>query len=82
MTPEKNHRSKEIVRRRDTNPRKWTFKTLGVHYNITPSTAFEIYHRTKARKESSGVLSKYISKKYPKLAEGRESEDLRSVKVS
>lgn len=45
----KSDRNRELVRKRDRNPKRWSFAALGAFYGIRPETAFEIYHREKAR---------------------------------
>lgn len=46
----KTERNLELMRKRDQNPKRWSFSTLGAFYGIKSSTAFEIYHREKARR--------------------------------
>ena len=43
----KKERNKIIVEKRDENPKKNTFKTLGDMFNITRGRACQIYHRDK-----------------------------------
>lgn len=46
----KAERNIELMQKRDRNPKRWSFSELGKFYGIKTSTAFEIYHREKARK--------------------------------
>ena len=77
MTPEKQSRSLELVAKRDSDPKKWTYEAIGLHYNIASSTAYEIYRRTKERMKKSGQISKYISRKYPGLIKDKKVKDMR-----
>lgn len=47
----KDLRNKELVAKRDSDPKTWSFAALGAHFGIRPETAFEIYHREKARRK-------------------------------
>ena len=70
MIRPKEKRNNELVRLRDRDPRKWTFDALGEKYGIAPATAFEIYHREKARmasKKTKVPVPSFIAKKYPAL---------------
>jgi hypothetical protein len=41
--PANDDRNKELIKLRDSDPKTWTFKALGEHFKIHPSTAHELY---------------------------------------
>jgi len=67
----------ELVAKRDSDKKKWTFEALGYHYNIAWSTAYEIYPRTKEGINKGGHISKYISRKYPGYVKDKKIKDMR-----
>lgn len=49
----KEKRNNEIVRLREKEG--WTYEAIGEEFNIKKHTAYEVYHREKARAELSTV---------------------------
>jgi hypothetical protein len=49
MSRKKENRNKDLVKKRDNNPELYSFRNLGGFFNISPSTAHEIYHREKGK---------------------------------
>lgn len=74
MIPRNEKRNSRLLRLRDGNPKRWTFEALGEKFKIKGSTAFEIYHREKARnagRSTKAPVPSFIAKKYPALTHGR-----------
>lgn len=46
---EKTERNKELIRRREKDPERWSFAALGEFYGIGKITAYDIYRREKQR---------------------------------
>lgn len=70
---QKRDRNRELIQKRDRSPKKWTFEELGKYFGISPTSAFEIYRREKARTNGriAGARiddSQFIANKYPRLA--------------
>lgn len=45
----KTERNRELVRKRDKDPKYWSFGRLGDFYGIRKVTAYQIYKREKQR---------------------------------
>ena len=65
-------RNQELFQKRFYDPR-WTFKRLAHFYHVAESTAFEIYHREKAKKSRAekSPVSRTIASNYPRLVKNR-----------
>jgi len=63
-------RNKQLVELRDKDPKQNSFRELARIFRINTSTAFEIYHREKAKKSKRAKRPQYLLKKYPKLGVG------------
>lgn len=61
----KQDRNEKLVELRDKDPKTYSFSKLGEIFRIKKETAYEIYHREKAR--TNGKPNKYIARKYPAL---------------
>lgn len=65
-------RNRALVKRRDSDPIYWSFNRLGKKYKISSTTAFEIYHREKAKAAvKSGYkiipIGSYIASRYKQI---------------
>lgn len=58
-------RNRQLVERRDK--RGLSFRVLAAMFDISPTTAFEIYHRETVKNGSNKRISAFIVQRYPKL---------------
>ncbi len=63
-------RNQQLVELRDKDPKKYSFRELASIFRLNVSTAFEIYHREKAKKSKRAKRPAFLTKKYPRLAVG------------
>lgn len=63
----KTDRNEELVALRDKNPQKWSFPKLATKYKISVMTAYEIYHREKAKENSRYKVPPSIARRYDYL---------------
>lgn len=43
--PKKEKRNKDLIQKRNSNPKKWTWRTLADHFNISRPMAVKIYQK-------------------------------------
>ena len=55
-------RNQELVKLRDEDPKKYYFRELGLIFRMDVSTAFEIYHREKAKKTKRAKRPAFLIK--------------------
>ena len=63
-------RNQQLVELRDKDPKKYPFRELAAIFRIDVSTAFEIYHREKAKENRRTKRPAFLMKKYPNLRVG------------
>ena len=59
MNPSKETRNKELVQKRVTDPKTWSFGALGQFFNIHKTTAEELFKRDLKKYATATQISKY-----------------------
>ena len=57
--PAKKERNKELVLKRLSNPKRWSFRRLGRFFNMDVRAAWDIFQRDKDKYGTPSLLASY-----------------------